>query len=245
MASLVKSLNNKKFRLRYLLIVLLFVVNSCGLFFFHYDGPFYAISTKGYYIFEEHYNAQDTLIMKDYLFFGKQDSKDNGRVGRLDCGADSIFSIYKRALINTGLPIVFDLNGVNRVNDTSSVFNQFPGLFSLSIIHKRDFHHVRDLAKDYDDQLVLIPVVHIELSIPYPSLYRNYAGFYYQLNLCFTAFIFKNQELIYRKHLTYQEEFRGKYQIDKYDACDVLIPIEVINSLVNYVMLDYKKRLQE
>jgi hypothetical protein len=244
MASLVKSLNNKRFRLRYPLIVLLFVVNSCGLFFPHYEGAFYTTITRGYYIFEEHYNAQDTLIIKDYLFFGKQDSKYNGRLDRLECGTDSIFSIYKNALKNTGLPITFDLNGVNRVNDTTSVFNQFQGLFDVARINKRKVHHVRDLAKDYDDHLVLIPVVHIDLSIPYPSLYRNYAGFYYHLNLCFTAFIFKNQELIYRKDLTYHNEFRGKYQIDKYDACDVHIPIEVINSLVHYVMLDYKKRLR-
>lgn len=244
MASLVKSLNNKKFRLRYLLIVLLFVVNSCGLFFWHHEGQFHAISARSYYIFKEHYNAQDTLIVKDYLVFGKQDSKDDGRAGRLDCGADSIFSIYKRALINTGLPIVFDLTGVNRVNDTTSVFNEFPGLFSISSMKKRDVHHVRDLAKDYDDQLVLIPVVHIDKAITANSMSRNYAGLYYRVYLCFTAFIFKNQELIYRKDLTYHNEFRGKYQIDKYDACDVHIPIEVINSLVHYVMLDYKKRLR-
>jgi hypothetical protein len=244
MASLVKSQNNKKFRLRYLLIVLLFVVNSCGLFFWHYEGQFYATTTKGYYIFEEQYNAEDTLIIKDYLIIGIQEPKHQGGVGKLDCGADSVFSIYKRALKNTGLPIIFDLNGVNRVNDTTSVFNQFPGLFSVSIIHKRDVHHVRDLAKDYDDKLVLIPVVHTYLSIPYTSLERNYSGSYYKGFLCFNVFIFKNQELIYRKDLSYTDEFRGKYQIDKYDACDVVIPIEVIDSLVHYVMLDYKKRLQ-
>lgn len=244
MASLVKSPNNKNFRLRYLLIVLLFVVNSCGLFFPHYDGPFYSYLTKGYYIFEEHYNAQDTLIVKDYLFFGKYNWKYDGRLDRLECGTDSIYSIYKNALKDTGLPITFDLNGVNRVYDTSSVFNEFQGIFDVSTINKRKVHHVRDLAKDYDDQLVLIPVVHIDKAITANSMSRNYAGLYYRVNLCFTAFIFKNQELIYRKDLTYHNEFRGKYQIDQYDACDVHIPIEVINSLVHYVMLDYKKRLR-
>jgi hypothetical protein len=238
--------SNKSFK-----ILIVFITSSLLLCACAYQDGFLAFP-KHRFVFLKHYNSKDTLIVKDYLVFGMRSrlpGEDPDKSFPWGCDGDSVFNVFKKYLIASNIPMRFETGGVNRVDDTTSIFSVFPrifkpGVFGDGVIKRRHFKDVAALTKGYPGQLVLVPAVRVQHHIEYGTVGSRYSGLYFILNLAFSVFIFKDMELVYYKSLSHSNDFAGTYQVTEYNVCEVPIRENIIERIVKQAMIDYVKRMQ-
>ncbi len=209
---------------------LLVVVASCNL------SDFRKID-EDYYIFQDAYGL-DSMYMADYLMYGTRKDMSVSVFSRIELNNDSLFQVFKNAVINSSLPV--DISPVNH-NRMSSALIGYDKM-NHRVLASGNLNYIIGVAKQSNHKLVLVPL------ITKSYVYTDYLGgpeCSYWVELYLTIFIVHKNEIIYSKQMSKREEsvIIHTHPLD-FDYNKIQVPQKYWDGLFRETMREYIERVK-
>lgn len=180
----------------------------------------------------------DTLYLADYLMYGTRYSRRlKPKHTEINLKADSLFGVFKKAVKNSGIPIVLKETNQNRMSNKFIRDDEM----NHEVLSNDNLGYIAEVAGNSYNRLVIVPL--ISKSYTYGKIPED-PEWYYVCRLYLTIFVVSNNEILYSKQMDYVESITSQLSPLDFDPRDIQIAQKYWDGLFKETMREYIERVK-